>query len=224
MDEAIKRVNEWIALNQPQQVLVLSNLNLEQLPPIPITCQLLFCEYNKLTSLPQLPNCLELDCSDNNLSSLPQLPDCCILDCSNNHISSLPELPNCEYLYCSNNHISSLPELPNCEYLYCSNNLLTYIPQISKCVYFSCDHNQLTSLPQLKSTAYFVSCRNNKYLHITKHQAEKFTLLLKETPNYNRCAKIIQRNYKKHLRKKYNEILCQYMFKGPANIVCLFTI
>jgi Leucine-rich repeat (LRR) protein len=54
------------------------------------------CGYNKLTSLPKLPNLLqELYCECNQLSELPELPNSLhTLWCSSNQLTSLPELPN----------------------------------------------------------------------------------------------------------------------------------
>ena len=79
------------------------------------TLKLLYCGYNNLTNLPELPNTLtHLYCSSNNLNSLPELPiNLTHLYCSNNNLSSLPELPNTlTHLYCGYNNLSSLPELP----------------------------------------------------------------------------------------------------------------
>ena len=54
-------------------------------------------------------------CWGNILTSLPQLPESLqILCCKNNQLSSLPELPNSlKELYCWRNNLNSLPELPN---------------------------------------------------------------------------------------------------------------
>ncbi len=91
------------------------------------------------------------------------------------------------------------------------------LPYLPKCILLDCANNKLTNLPCLPSCGFFsVYCSANEYLYINKLQAKKFAL--KETPNYNNCAKIIQRNYKNYLRKKYNDIVNQYLFKGPAKL------
>ncbi len=164
MEEAIDRVNNWIALNDQGAPLDLAHLNLKQLPPIPISCQILYCWKNKLTFLPQLPNCI-------------------ILSCSSNKLTSLPELPKCRSLYCYDNQLTCLPSLPCCITLWRFGN---------------------------------------KYLYINKNLAKKYNI--KETPNYNKCATIMQRNYKKYLRRKYQELVCNFLFVGPSRIVCLYSI
>jgi len=86
----------------------------------------LFCDNNKLTSLPTLPkNLEELYCSNNQLSLLPNLSENLkILCCYNNQLTSLPTLPqNLEELYCFNNQLTSLPTLSeNLEELDYGNN------------------------------------------------------------------------------------------------------
>ncbi len=164
MEEAITRINNWIALNDPGKILNLAHLNLKQLPPIPLNCERLFCDNNQLTSLPQLPNCV-------------------ILACHYNKLTSLPELPKCRDIYCYHNQLTYLPQLPCC-------------------------------------TA--VWCFGNKYLYVDKYLVKKLGRYA--TLNYNKYATIIQRNYKKHLRNKYNNIISQFLFAGPSKIVCLYTI
>ncbi len=200
MEEAIERVNKWISMNNPTRILNLCSLDLDELPPIPSTCQKLYCHNNRLKSLPELPNCTELYCSHNKLTTLPQLPSVQLIYCYNNKLTSIPTLPNCRTLYCFNNKLTSIQDQPSCSYLNCHNNKLTTIP----------------ALPIYGR----ILCTGNKYLYITKQQAQKFSL--KETPNYNKFAITIQKHYRRHLMKKYFELINQYLFKGPTGIVCLF--
>ncbi len=204
MQIAIKRVNDWIALNDPSQHLDVSMLNLKTLPDIPITCQIFSCNNNNLTELPELPNCQILNCFHNKLTSLPQLPCCEWIECANNKLTSLPALPMCWCLNCAHNMLTSLPDLPKCDRLYCNDNRLTYLPIIMPC--------------------WDLRCANNEYLYISKRLAKEFSLYLKETPNYNKYARVIQRSYKKHLMKKYQQILNNYLFVGPSKIVCQYCI
>ncbi len=205
MQEAIERINRWIALNDPTVVLNLTHLNLKDLPSIPANCQILYCYYNQLTYLPELPNSI------------------IHLHCYCNKLTSLPQLPNCNYLHCSHNQLTVLPDLPQCEFLYCYNNQLTYLPQLIKCRYLSCDSNKLTYLPQLPKLVYTM-CHNNEYLYINKHHATKCNNIQKDTPNYNKFARVIQRNYKKYLRRKYFDTITPFLFNGPNKIVCLYII
>jgi len=110
--------------------LCLSHENLTELPELPQTLQILICNDNNLTQLPEtLPsNLKKLYCNGNNLNKLPEtLPDSLeILCCSNNNISQLPkELPkNLRKLYICNNNIQILPDLPEtlCEFEYNNNS------------------------------------------------------------------------------------------------------
>jgi Leucine-rich repeat (LRR) protein len=91
--------------------------------------EVLNCFYNKLISLPELPDGLKrLDCSYNQLTSLPELPNGLEeLNCSDNKLTSLPELPNgLKRLSCYNNKLTSLPELPaGLQWLNCFHNPLS---------------------------------------------------------------------------------------------------
>src|SRR5438552_2720154 len=84
MEEAKKRINEWIKNNDPEQVLDLYGLNLKILPDLPHNLKRLSCSSNQLTQLPDLPNCQTLECWNNQLTQLPALPHCQHLDCSGN--------------------------------------------------------------------------------------------------------------------------------------------
>jgi Leucine-rich repeat (LRR) protein len=66
------------------------------------------CSYNRLTSLPKLPNSLQT------------------LWCQNNQLTSLPKLPNSfQTLWCQHNQLTSFPEFPNSlQKLFCWDNQL----------------------------------------------------------------------------------------------------
>ena len=83
-----------------------------------------------IDSLPNLPASLEvLGCSNTQISSLELPASLKRLDCSNTQISSLKLPQSLEALYCSNTQISSL-ELPqSLEWLYCFNSQLTSISE-----------------------------------------------------------------------------------------------
>ncbi len=221
MQKAIHIVNDWIVLNDPTAQLVLESLGLENLPPIPINCQILKCNYNKLIYLPELPNCKELGCTGNSLIYLPELPNCKDLSCGGNILESLPKLPNCQILNCCNNILTTLPQLPNCEYLYCDKNSLTVFPELPNCRRLYCNDNKLIALPSLPKCQK-LSCNGNKYLHINKKLATKFNLT--PTLNYNKYAKKIQRTYRNYIRRKHKPFLDEFLFNGPAKIVCLYVI
>jgi Leucine-rich repeat (LRR) protein len=152
-------------------------------------------------------NLIYLLCSDNKLVNLPKkLPDTIHrLECTYNQLVKLPKnLPNnLSYLECFNNQISKLPEiLPNeLINLYCSNNKLINLPEYLPYTLtrLDCSYNQLIelpkNLPEMLSIGFgWIFCNNN-YIHISKKLSQKYRI--KETPNYNKKAKIIQKKWKK---------------------------
>ena len=147
--------------------------SLSSLPELPNSLNILYCYNNNLSSLPQLPNSLTvLFCDNNNLFSLPNLPNTLIgLSCNNNNLSSLPKLPNSlELLRCPNNSLSSLPELPNSLVTlnYNDNPIYEYIK-----TYFNGEtktyteyHNNIKRLFVNKIGNWFLDCKYNpKYLY-----------------------------------------------------------
>jgi len=128
-------------------ILELSNRNLTSLEGIDLTYVTeLNCNYNQLTSLPDLPLSLKyLSCCCNKLTSLPYLPHSLkTLDCYGNQLKSLPNLPlSLIYLYCDANILTSLPDLPpSLELLTCKKNRLRTLPTLpSSLTTLWCDHN-----------------------------------------------------------------------------------
>ncbi len=223
MQTALNIIEKWVLSDFSYDALNLSNLSLIECPPIPLNCKTLICDRNRFTSLPPLPKCERLYCSENQLTSLPELPNCLLLACDFNRLTTLPELPKCEIIYCYNNKLTILPSLPNCKLLYSYNNLLTILPNLPNCKELYCENNKLVSLPYLPVCHNFcLFCSGNDYIHINKQQAIRFRI--KETSNYNKCAKVIQRSYKNYLRKRYHDVISQYLYKGPAQLVCLFAL
>jgi Leucine-rich repeat (LRR) protein len=96
----------------------------------------LYCGYNQLIFLDNLPNTLQiLECYGNKLRNLDNLPNTLqVLYCSYNLITSLDNLPqSLQILYCSNNQINSFNQtLLNCRNLnvfYYYNNPIEFTPQ-----------------------------------------------------------------------------------------------
>ena len=90
-------------------------------------------EFTSFNEIKNYDKVVYIDCSDNQLTSLPELPNSLqVLFCSMNQLTSLPELPNSlQYLYCHNNQLTELPNLPNSlQYLDCENNKLTSLPNV----------------------------------------------------------------------------------------------
>jgi Leucine-rich repeat (LRR) protein len=194
MQEAIKRINIWIAQNDNNAILDLSNLGLTKLPPIPHNCIRLHCHHNELTSLPDLPSCIQLGCDNNKLTSLSDLPSCIVLWCQNNRLTHLPQLYKCEFLNCDNNNLTFLPKLPKCRTICCYNN--------SKYLY---TENNIKYIWQ----SYIYSFSDD--------EPPKRNII-----NYNKHARTIQRAYKKYRIGKYKPLLTTHLLKDPISIVCSY--
>jgi hypothetical protein len=212
---------------------------LTTLPKLP-NCVDLMCHDNLLTSIPPLPNCEYLYCINNKIKVIGALPKCRVLTCSYNKLTTLPELPECTKIFCPFNEITQLPNLPKCEYISCFVNKLTTLPDVPRLCEVLCSYNNLLFLPrncgwvryyynakeyitpEIKRD-YNTTC-DNKYLCITKQNAEKYYHVQKPTANYYRYAKVIQRSYRKYLRRKYSGLLNVYILRDPAKIICLYVI
>ncbi len=118
------------------RVLRMNRKNIRHLDWIPIRCQELHLEENRLTKLPDLSNSVKiLNVAKNDLEKLPELLPQALqfLDVSDNpHLTSLPELPEgLEILRASNCGLTSLPALPkSLRYLYLQNNYLQELPML----------------------------------------------------------------------------------------------
>ena len=150
--------------NYKENILNVSYLNIHSLPELPEGIKELCCYNSRLTSLPKLPNTLELlNINDTPLlTSLPELPESLrALWCSSNAITSLPALPKgLERLFCCDIQLHSLPQLPpSLRYLYCHNTLLTYLPELPIGLKFlDCNNTFITSLPELPESLLDLYC------------------------------------------------------------------
>jgi hypothetical protein len=119
MEKAQRIIDEWGGPYQGwmEGMLNLSNLNLKELPKLPIGVRQLNCAGNELESLPDLPDSLTwLNCSNNQLQSLlDKIPNGLReLYCKGNQLQSLPQLPEgLVVLECNDNEIMCLPVLPS---------------------------------------------------------------------------------------------------------------
>jgi hypothetical protein len=144
----------------------LSNLRLTSLPASINTLtqlQTIFCDQNRLTTLPDLSRLTQLQtlfCGQNFLTALPdlsRLTQLQRLNCSSNQLTTLPDLSTLtqlQRLNCSSNQLTALPDLSTLtqlQQLSCYNNRLTALPDLSTLTqlqYLSCSNNQLTALPE----------------------------------------------------------------------------
>jgi Leucine-rich repeat (LRR) protein len=92
------------------------------------------CSYNKLTSLPLLPDSLtHLFCDHNELTYLPKLPKSLkYLQCTHNRLLQLPIIPDhLRHIKCNNNQLTSLPIMHDySNILFYSNPVHDYIIDI----------------------------------------------------------------------------------------------
>jgi hypothetical protein len=150
----------------------------------------LYCEYNRLTSLnvSNNPALTELSCHENRLTSLdvsnnPALTE---LWCYENRLTTLDVSKNIKlsFLSCFSNQLTTLDVSNNKELykLYCYKNQLISLDVSSnkKLWLLSCHDNQLTSLDVSKNTLLeFLLCYNNKI------SGGNMTALVNSLPDYN---------------------------------------
>jgi len=121
------------------RTLAAANNQLQFLPTLPASLEMLWVGNNQLVKLPDLSGLIQLrslSCVWNQLTQLPQL-------------SGLTQL---EQVNCYQNRISALPQLPaSVTVLLASNNLLTHCPDMSNNQFVICDfaNNYLTDLTPL---------------------------------------------------------------------------
>jgi hypothetical protein len=136
---------------------------------LPEDIEIINVSHKGLTHLPSLRRFYKLkilNCDYNNLTTLPELnASLQKLNCNNNKLTTLPELnDSLQELYCYNNELTNLPKLNRSLYvLHCGSNKLTSLPELN--VYLNtlyCYHNKLTSLPELNDTLKTLYCFDNQ--------------------------------------------------------------
>ena len=84
----------------------------------------IYCNNQRISSIPSYPNLRRLNCSENNLFSLPDYPNLITLHCHDNFLKTLPAYPKLEFLNCTDNYITTLPSYP---YLYYLIKIIFYL-------------------------------------------------------------------------------------------------
>ncbi len=86
----------------------------EELPAVPERLHFLWCEHNRLSKIPVLPELKLLNISYNQFTEVPFLsPTLNSFNCDGNRIKELPALPETlTFLSCLDNPILTLPTLP----------------------------------------------------------------------------------------------------------------
>lgn len=131
-----------IASPNLKELSIVSNPNIETLPPLDF-CEKLFCNNcSALRQLPNLHNCIELDCSHCTLlTSLPTLDECTTLMCNScEELIALPNLPSCTMLdcgYCLK--LTAIPSLPKGIDVDCKHcPMLSFLPELLHCTNLNC--------------------------------------------------------------------------------------
>jgi hypothetical protein len=129
----------------------------------------LFCGYNKISKLDNLPSSLKyLDCAGNSISMLSNLPDKLVyLNCENCKINNLDNLPlTLEILICSDNYILSLDYLPeSIVELNCKGCRITQLDNLpSNICELTCYSNKIYELFNLPKNIYLIKCDENLHL------------------------------------------------------------
>lgn len=172
-NSGLKRIPENLDLSS-LRVLDCTNNHLETLPNIPSLIEL-YCGYNKIKVLPELPKRLKiLNCSNNQMDILPELPKSLkILNCSYNQLETLPALPNLKELYAGNNRIERIQSAFGSErsdifptslkVCNVSDNRLYHLPTLPHSLQLlECSYNHLQRLPELPETLVVLVCSNNQ--------------------------------------------------------------
>ena len=160
--EAIRRISRWT----PGEKLVLSNLSLTHLPPLPASLTYLDCGNNPLIELPEiLPSQLEtLICMYTQIEKLPELPTTLTeIVIYKTYIKELPMLPSTlEYLMCDCTQIEELPCLPSTlKTLYCDYTMVKELPLLPEGFRsLSCDNTRIKILPNLPKSLISLSVSN----------------------------------------------------------------
>lgn len=138
----------------------------------------LWCENNKITTLPKLPFTLHiLNCSNNCLTEFPELPqNINSLDISYNKLKKIPvnliHLWYLMYIDYSNNDVStSIPWFADeLDVLKCSNNPLGYVNYVlpDKLSVFQCLNTNLKTIPNLPKYLRSLDCNKELFENIQK--------------------------------------------------------
>jgi hypothetical protein len=144
---------------------------LTSLPPLPNKLTILNCGSNELTSLPNpLPDSLRrVYCDYNKLTRILNVPSrLLVLYCPNNLIDTIGRMPNgLRYLNCELNSIRQFPNIPtNLTALNCMSNALITLPTLSPVLdTLFCIGNRFNCLPPLPTSirylATYVPCIPN---------------------------------------------------------------
>ena len=163
------KVNEYLrSLPSDTHSIYLSNKKLNSLPDLSrfYNLQILFCDHNQLTTLPEFPpQLIELYCDHNQLTSLPPFSENLqIIYCDHNQLTSLPPFNLVlEIINCQNNQLTSLPRFGPCLTLvYCQHNELTHLHTFNESLgIFHCYDNMLTNLPPFPPNLRELYCYDN---------------------------------------------------------------
>jgi Leucine-rich repeat (LRR) protein len=190
------------------EMIDISNINLTNIPCLERFYQLkeLYCSYNQIKQLDNLPNTLkELFCSYNQIKQLDNLPNSLtILGCGYNQITHLDNLPNnLKELYCSYNKITQINDIPNTlKGLLCDNNLIEKLDNLPNTLeILDCSSNKIKQLNNLPHTLRRLYCNNNQ---LSSFELEYWKGISKLRKIYfiSKYGSRLERYYIKNIRNK----------------------
>ena len=175
----------------------------------------LYCSYNYITSIDNLPNHIEyIFCLNNRISEINNLPLSLLgLFCSSNRIRYIKYLPyRLRRLFCNNNRLISLPDLPYLmDVMYCNNNFFYCLPYLPYSLsYLSCNYipniypyanfYAINIVNQLRFNYYSIKYGHKLFFYVLKKKMQKYKRELLETSaklvlHPNRIAKILEEGY-----------------------------
>ena len=157
-----------------------------------------------LPDLTRFKKLKKLNCHNNKLTSLSNLPQNLeILYCTSNQLTSLSDLPqSLKELYCTSNQLTSLSNLPeNLKTLDCTNNQITSLFNLPQNLeILDCHKNQITSLSDLPQSLKILNCVNNPFYQVVRGNTLIKTKQNIQTLN-NFCNLYYYLKFKKHFRK-----------------------
>ncbi len=213
-------INRWIQETNVSgdiyKPLNLQNFYLQKLPDLPWNLKYLKCGFNKLESIYNLPESLEiLDCKCNYLKYIKLPINLKELHCNNNQLTSIDLNENLVYLDCSDNKLKNIIINKNLGWLFCQFNELTSLSDLTNLYYLNCNHNLLTNLQTLSTNLNYLNCMYNPFLYNRINIIKKFPN--NEIFNYNysfsNYAILLKLQRKQHnkTKNKLNKILLTNM-------------
>lgn len=179
---AAHRIKQWIYSQELEAPLVLNNLGLTSLPPLPAVIKILDVSNNKLKNAAlSLPELKSLNIAYNFFDKLPSLSSCLeYLDARNNQLTTLPVFPaRTKKIFVGDNSLSDFPQsLSNTvEVLSAPRNKIKNLSSLSiSLTYLDVSGNKMESIAMLPSKL--------EVAYLNKNHIENLNLSLPKSLRY----------------------------------------